>query len=184
MTAVSLTKTSKFLSLVLRHEPEAIGLTLDANGWADIEELIDLANASGKPVTRALIDEVVRDNDKQRFAISEDGLRIRANQGHSIEVDLALTALEPPATLYHGTATRFAKSIRNLGLVKQSRQHVHLSSDQATAIKVGSRHGKPLVLKIRSGEMHARGLAFFRSENGVWLTEAVAAEFIDWPEQG
>jgi putative RNA 2'-phosphotransferase len=179
MTSVSRTKTSKFLSLVLRHEPETIGLTLDDNGWADIETLIDLANANGKPVTRALID-----NDKQRFAISEDGLRIRANQGHSIDVDLALTALEPPATLYHGTATRFAKSIRNLGLVKQSRQHVHLSSDQATAIKVGTRHGKPLVLKIRAGEMHARGLAFFRSENGVWLTDAVAAEFIDWPEQG
>ncbi|MGO1073040.1 RNA 2'-phosphotransferase [Lysobacter sp. CA199] len=181
MTAVSLTKTSKFLSLVLRHAPETIGLSLDANGWADIEELIDLANANGKPVTRALIDEVVRDNDKQRFAISEDGLRIRANQGHSIEVDLALTALEPPATLYHGTATRFAKSIRNLGLVKQSRQHVHLSSDQATAIKVGGRHGKPLVLRIRAGEMHAGGIAFFRSENGVWLTDTVAPEFIDWP---
>lgn len=184
MTSVSLTKTSKFLSLVLRHEPETIGLTLDGNGWADIEELIDLANANGKPVTRELIDQVVRDNDKQRFAISEDGLRIRANQGHSVDIDLALTALEPPATLYHGTATRFAKSIRKLGLIKQSRQHVHLSSDEATAIKVGNRHGKPLVLKIRAAEMHASGLAFFRSENGVWLTDAVATEFIDWPAAG
>ena len=183
MTAVHLTKTSKFLSLVLRHEPEAIGLSLDENGWAEIDELIRLANAGGKPVTRALIDEVVRDNDKQRFAISADGTRIRANQGHSIEVDLALTALEPPATLYHGTATRFAKSIRNIGLVKQSRQHVHLSSDPDTAIKVGSRHGKALVLSIRAGEMHARGLSFFQSANGVWLTDAVAAEFIDWPER-
>lgn len=184
MTAVHLTKTSKFLSLVLRHEPEAIGLSLDENGWADIDELIRLANADGKPVTRALIDEVVRDNDKQRFAISADGARIRANQGHSIEVDLALTALEPPATLYHGTATRFAKSIRNIGLVKQSRQHVHLSSDPDTATQVGSRHGKALVLSIRAGDMHARGLSFFQSENGVWLTDAVAPEFIDWPAQG
>ncbi|MGJ7901587.1 RNA 2'-phosphotransferase [Lysobacter sp. 1R34A] len=183
MTAVNLTKTSKFLSLVLRHEPDAIGLSLDGNGWADIDELIRLANAAGKPVTRALIDEVVRDNDKQRFAISDDGTRIRANQGHSIEVDLALTALAPPAVLYHGTATRFAKSIRNLGLVKQSRQHVHLSSDPDTAIKVGSRHGKALVLSIRAGDMHARGLSFFQSANGVWLTDAVAPEFIDWPEQ-
>lgn len=181
MTAVSLTKTSKFLSLVLRHEPEAIGLQLDANGWADIDTLIELANAGGKPVTRALIEQVVRESDKQRFAISDDGLRIRANQGHSIEVDLDLTALEPPAALYHGTATRFAKSIRNLGLVKQSRQHVHLSSDRDTAVKVGGRHGKPLVLTVRAGEMHARGIAFFRSANGVWLTDAVAAEFIDWP---
>lgn len=183
MSSVNLTKTSKFLSLVLRHEPEAIGLTLDANGWADLDELVRLANADGKPVTRELIEQVVRDSDKQRFAISEDGARIRANQGHSIEVDLELTPLPPPATLYHGTATRFAKSIRNLGLVKQSRQHVHLSSDPATATKVGSRHGKAVVLTIRAGEMHARGLSFYQSANGVWLTDAVAAEFIDWPEQ-
>ncbi|MGH8082546.1 MAG: RNA 2'-phosphotransferase [Lysobacter sp.] len=183
MTSVSHTKTSKFLSLVLRHEPETIGLTLDANGWADIEELIDLANAAGKPVTRELIDEVVRDSDKQRFAISEDGLRIRANQGHSVDIDLGLEPLAPPATLYHGTATRFAKSIRKLGLVKQSRQHVHLSLDEETATKVGVRHGKPLLLRIRAGEMHAQGIAFFRSNNGVWLTDAVAAEFIDWPAQ-
>lgn len=182
MSSVNLTKTSKFLSLVLRHEPEAIGLTLDANGWADLDELVRLANADGKPVTRELIEQVVRDSDKQRFAISEDGARIRANQGHSIEVDLELTPLAPPDTLYHGTATRFAKSIRTLGLVKQSRQHVHLSSDLATAAKVGSRHGKAIVLTIRAGEMHARGLSFYRSANGVWLTDAVAAEFINWPE--
>lgn len=183
MTSVSLTKTSKFLSLVLRHSPESIGLELDPNGWADIEELIDRANAEGKPITRALIDEVVRDNDKQRFAISADGLRIRANQGHSVDIDLALVPLPPPATLYHGTATRFAKSIRKLGLLKQNRQHVHLSADEDTAVKVGIRHGKPLLLRIRADDMHAAGIAFFRSENGVWLTNAVAAEFIDWPER-
>ena len=181
MSSVNLTKTSKVLSLVLRHEPEAIGLSLDANGWADLDELVRLANAGGKPVTRELIEQVVRDNDKQRFAISEDGARIRANQGHSIEIDLALSPLPPPAILYHGTATRFAKSIRNLGLLKQSRQHVHLSADEQTAIKVGSRHGKALVLSVRAGDMHARGLSFYRSANGVWLTDAVAAEFIDWP---
>lgn len=175
--------TSKFLSLILRHEPEAIGLTLDGQGWAQIDELIRLANARGHALSRDLVERVVHESDKQRFAISDDGLRIRANQGHSIGIDLALAPQIPPATLYHGTATRFAASIREQGLLKRDRQHVHLSPDSETAIKVGSRHGKPLVLTIRASEMHARGIVFFRSENGVWLTDAVAPEFIDWPMQ-
>ncbi|WP_226468907.1 RNA 2'-phosphotransferase [Luteimonas panaciterrae] len=175
--------TSKFLSLILRHEPEAIGLMLDGQGWAQIDELILLANARGHALSRDLVEQVVRESDKKRFAISDDGLRIRANQGHSIGIDLALTPQAPPSTLYHGTATRFAASIREQGLLKRDRQHVHLSPDTDTAIKVGSRHGKPLVLTIRAGEMHERGMAFFRSENGVWLTDAVAPEFIDWPAQ-
>lgn len=175
--------TSKFLSLILRHEPEAIGLKLDGQGWAQIDELIHLANARGHALSRDLVEQVVRESDKQRFAISDDGLRIRANQGHSIGIDLALTPQAPPSTLYHGTATRFAASIREHGLLKRDRQHVHLSLHTDTAIKVGSRHGKPLVLMIRAGEMHERGIAFFRSENGVWLTDAVAPEFIDWPAQ-
>lgn len=175
--------TSKFLSLILRHEPEAIGLTLDGQGWARIDELIRLANARGHALSRGLLERIVRESDKQRFAISEDGLCIRANQGHSIGIDLALAPQIPPATLYHGTATRFAASIREQGLLKRDRQHVHLSPDSETAIKVGSRHGKPLVLTIRASEMHDRGVVFFRSENGVWLTDAVAPEFIDWPVQ-
>lgn len=174
---------SKFLSLILRHEPEAIGLRLDAEGWADVDELIAKAAAHGKRYDRELLHELVRDNDKQRFKLSDDGDRIRANQGHSIDIDLALVPIEPPALLYHGTATRYAAAIRTEGLRKQSRQHVHLSADRDTALKVGSRHGRPVVLQVRAGEMHARGAAFLRADNGVWLTDAVAVEFIEWPEQ-
>lgn len=177
-------KLSKFLSLILRHEPQAIGLTLDAEGWADVDDFIAKAGAHGKLYSRTLIEAIVRDNDKQRFKLSADGRRIRANQGHSIDVDLALAPVEPPATLYHGTATRFAGSIRKTGLEKCSRQHVHLSLDRDTAVKVGSRHGTPLVLQVRAAEMHAQGFVFYRADNGVWLTDAVAVEFIDWPAQG
>lgn len=177
-------KLSKFLSLILRHDPQAIGLTLDAQGWADVDEFIAKAGAHGRLYSRTLIEAIVRDNDKQRFKLSTDGRRIRASQGHSIDIDLALLPLQPPASLYHGTATRFADSIRKTGLDKRSRQHVHLSLDRDTAIKVGGRHGAPLVLHVRAAEMHARGFAFYRADNGVWLTDAVAPEFIDWPAQG
>ena len=171
--------TSKFLSLVLRHQPEVIGLSLDDAGWADIDTLIRLSQAH-KPLTRALIEQVVEENSKQRFAISEDGRRIRANQGHSIDVELGLRPLAPPTLLYHGTATRFVEAIRREGLVKRSRQHVHLSADADTATAVGARHGKPSVLIVRAGEMSAAGHAFFRSENGVWLTDTVPVGFIDF----
>ena len=134
---------SKFLSLVLRHKPETIGLTLDANGWADVEELMERARQNGRPLTRPLLERVVAENDKKRFALSEDGTKIRANQGHSITVDLALKPQLPPETLYHGTASRFIASIRQQGLRPGSRQHVHLSVDEATATNVGQRHGKP-----------------------------------------
>ena len=174
-----LVSTSKFLSLVLRHQPEIIGLSLDDAGWADIDVLIRLSQAH-RPLTRALIEQVVEENSKQRFAISEDGRRIRANQGHSIEVELGLQPLAPPTLLYHGTATRFVDAIRREGLVKRSRQHVHLSADADTATAVGARHGKPAVLIVRAGEMAAAGHAFFRSENGVWLTDAVPVGFIDF----
>lgn len=175
----NLVSTSKFLSLVLRHQPEVIGLILDDSGWADIDTLIRLSQAH-KPLTRALIEQVVEENSKQRFAISEDGRRIRANQGHSIEVDLGFVPVMPPTLLYHGTATRFVDAIRREGLVKRSRQHVHLSADADTATAVGARHGKPAVLIVRAGEMAAAGHAFFRSENGVWLTDAVPVGFIDF----
>ena len=175
----NLVSTSKFLSLVLRHQPEVIGLILDDSGWADIDTLIRLSQAH-KPLTRALIEQVVEENSKQRFAISDDGRRIRANQGHSIEVELGLQPVTPPTRLYHGTATRFVDAIRREGLVKRSRQHVHLSADAGTATTVGARHGKPSVLIVRAGEMAAAGYAFFRSENGVWLTDAVPVEFIDF----
>lgn len=174
-----LVSTSKFLSLVLRHRPEVIGLSLDEAGWADIDTLIRLSQAH-KPLTRALIEQVVEENSKQRFAISDDGRRIRANQGHSIEIELGLQPLAPPGLLYHGTATRFVEAIRREGLAKRSRQHVHLSADADTATAVGARHGQPAVLVVRAGEMAAVGHAFFRSENGVWLTDAVPVEFIDF----
>jgi putative RNA 2'-phosphotransferase len=168
---------SKFISLVLRHQPEVIGLPLDSEGWAEIDALIQLSQTH-HPLTRALIDEVVATNNKQRFAISDDGRRIRARQGHSIEVELGLAAIDPPEYLFHGTAMHSVATIRREGLSKRSRQHVHLSAEADTATRVGSRHGRPEVLRIRAAEMIAAGHAFFRSENGVWLTDAVPAEFI------
>lgn len=174
-----LVSASKFLSLVLRHQPDVIGLSLDAEGWADIDALMRLAQGH-KPLTLALIEAVVENNNKQRFAISEDGQRIRARQGHSIDVDLGFVPVTPPARLYHGTATRFVASIRREGLVKRSRRHVHLSADADTATNVGARHGTPAILIVHAAEMVAAGHAFYRSENGVWLTDAVPADFIDF----
>lgn len=175
-------KVSKLLSLVLRHQPEAIGLTLDAQGWADVEELIRLVNASGRTLTRPLLDRVVAENDKKRFAFNEDGTRIRASQGHSVDVDLALEPIAPPDRLFHGTATRFLDSIRATGLHSANRQHVHLSADTATATKVGQRHGKAVVLVVRAGDMLAAGHTFYRSANGVWLTNSVPVAFLEFPE--
>lgn len=172
-----LASAGKFISLVLRHRPDAIGLTLDAAGWAEIDALIRLSQGH-RPLTRALIEAVVASNDKQRFAISEDGLRIRARQGHSIEVALGLAPLQPPEELFHGTATRCLASIRREGLDKRTRRHVHLSADAQTAANVGARHGTPAVLRIRAGGMAAAGHLFYRSENGVWLTDAVPPQFI------
>lgn len=174
-------RTSKFLSLVLRHKPEEIGLTLDGNGWADVEDLIRLSNEHGTRLTRSLLEQIVAENDKQRFALSEDGRRIRANQGHSVQVDLALPPSQPPGLLYHGTASRFVDSIRASGLHSANRQHVHLSPDVSTATKVGQRHGRPVVLVVRAGEMFTAGHTFFLSANGVWLTERVPLEFIRFP---
>jgi len=177
----NLVSVSKFLSLVLRHKPEEIGLILDANGWADVDDLIQRANQNGNRLTRSLLEQVVAENDKKRFAFSDDGSRIRASQGHSIQVDLALPSSKPPGTLFHGTAARFIESIRAQGLHSANRQHVHLSLDAETATKVGSRHGRPVILVIRAGEMAAAGHQFFLSANGVWLTERVPVEFIGFP---
>lgn len=173
--------TSKFLSLVLRHQPETIGIELDEAGWVDVETLLQAVRAKRSPLTRAELDEVVATSDKKRFAYSDDGLRIRANQGHSVEVDLGYTPAEPPAELYHGTVDRFLASIRQHGLIKGSRHHVHLSADVETATKVGQRRGQPVVLVVRSREMHAAAIPFFLSANGVWLTEHVAPQYIHFP---
>jgi putative RNA 2'-phosphotransferase len=173
-----LTETSKFLSYVLRHEPQAIGLHLDREGWAHIGDLIACAKQDGRELDEALVREVVDTSDKKRFAISEDGLRIRAVQGHSTDsVSIAYVEKVPPEILYHGTATRFLDSIFREGLKPGSRQHVHLSEDVETAKAVGQRYGKPVVLKIEALRMHQQGFKFFQADNGVWLTEKVSVGY-------
>ena len=172
------TKVSKFLSLVLRHRPESVGITLDRQGWASVTELLRAFESHGFRLTPEELREVVHANDKQRFSLSPDGLLIRANQGHSVEVELGYEQRQPPPVLYHGTAERFLPSIREQGLVKGRRHHVHLSEQVETATAVGRRYGKPVVLRIASGEMHREDHRFFRSANGVWLTEHVPATYI------
>jgi putative RNA 2'-phosphotransferase len=171
-------KTSKFLSFVLRHGPQSIGLELDNAGWADVDELMRRASSAGRPLTRDLLREVVETNDKQRFSFSDDGQRIRANHGHSIDVDLGLESVAPPDLLLHGTARTSLSSVLEKGLLKRQRQHVHLSLDVETAIKVGRRHGSPVVLRVDSGGMHSEGSSFYLSENGVWLTENVPPGYL------
>ncbi len=175
-----LVRTSKFLALVLRHQPQQIGLSLDEGGWANVAELIERASSAGVTLTADSLKDVVAQNDKGRFSFSEDGLRIRAVQGHSLPIDLGLDAVDPPRILYHGTAKRFLEGIRDQGLTSRDRQYVHLSPDEQTARKVGRRHGEPVVLRIESGEMRAAGYEFFLSENGVWLTGEVPAQYIDF----
>ena len=173
-----LKKISKFLSYVLRHKPEAIGIQLDSEGWIEVDKLINAAKNDNVKLSKAILDEVVFTNDKQRFTYSPDGLLIRANQGHSVNVKLALKPAVPPDTLFHGTASRFVESIKRKGLIKKQRQHVHLSSLEDTAITVGNRHGRPIVLTINSKQMHDDGFLFYLSKNGVWLTETVPVEYI------
>jgi putative RNA 2'-phosphotransferase len=170
---------SKFLSRVLRHKPQAIGITLDAEGWVPVDELVAAAARHGQSISRKQLDEVVATNDKKRFSFSPDGRLIRANQGHSVEVDLGLLPIEPPELLYHGTVERFLDSIREKGLIRGNRHHVHLSADRETAVRVGQRRGRPVVLEVEAGRMNNDGHRFYRSENGVWLTEVVPPEFLN-----
>jgi putative RNA 2'-phosphotransferase len=176
------TRTSKFLSLVLRHEPQRIGLQLDPAGWVDVDVLLAACRNHGTLIEREELDEVVATSEKKRFAFSDDGRRIRASQGHSIEVSLGYTPQTPPPRLFHGTTTRFLDSIRHEGLTKRERHHVHLSADTETAHNVGNRHGKPAILIVRADAMHVAGHAFFLSENGVWLTDSVPATFLEFPD--
>ena len=169
---------SKFLSLVLRHEPQAAGLSLDKAGWVGVAELLAGCARVGVAISQEELREIVGTSDKQRFALSDDGLRIRANQGHSVEVELGYEPAAPPEVLYHGTADRFADSIRAQGLVKGNRHHVHLSERIDTASAVGQRHGKLLLLHVRSGDMHRAGISFYKTPNGVWLTDSVPTEFL------
>lgn len=181
MNEKNVKRTSKFLSLVLRHQPEKIGISLDHAGWVDVDVLLDATARHGRRISRRTLDYVVRTNDKQRFSFSQDGKRIRANQGHSIDVELGYQPAEPPEILLHGTPTRFIRSIRQDGLKKMSRHHVHLHADEATAVAVGSRRGKPVLLKVRAQEMARRGHQFFVTPNHVWLTDHVPVEFIEFP---
>lgn len=169
---------SKFLSLHSRHEPEKLGLTLEPGGWVPIHALLAGAARAGVRISREELDEVVRTSDKQRFAIDDTGTKIRANQGHSAEVDLQLEPADPPAELYHGTADRNLDAILRDGLRKMARHHVHLSQDRETATSVGTRHGRPVVLVVDAAGMRADGHGFFRSANGVWLVEAVPPRYL------
>ena len=171
-------RISKRLSLVLRHRPDKIGLTLDQSGWVRIADLLEAFRKSGMRLTREDLQYVVDHCDKQRFTISEDGQRIRASQGHSIDVELGYEPVAPPAVLFHGTAEKNLGAILEKGIVKRRRHHVHLSQDFATAVRVGQRHGKPVVLQINASEMRIDGFLFFCSENGVWLVEHVPPRYI------
>lgn len=171
-------KLSKFISLVLRHKPEAAGIQLDEHGWADVHELLDGINDTGRKIDMNILEEIVKTDNKQRYSFNGDKTLIRANQGHSIPVDVELDEQEPPQFLYHGTASRFLDSIMQDGIKPMSRLYVHLSGDADTANKVGSRHGNPIVLKIRSGEMYQDGVKFYLSQNGVWLTKYVDKKYI------
>ncbi|MCC6462198.1 MAG: RNA 2'-phosphotransferase [Saprospiraceae bacterium] len=177
-TPTALIQLSKTLSYLLRHNPAQFGLQLDAQGWCEVEALLAAFAAQGAPLTRALLEEVVEKNDKQRFAFSADGTQIRASQGHSLEIDLDYAPETPPERLYHGTAERFLPAILKEGLQKRRRHHVHLSADVDTALRVGQRHGKPVVLMVLARAMRAAGHVFYRSANGVWLTEEVPPRFL------
>lgn len=173
-----MSRQSKFLSLVLRHKPEEIGIKLDREGWVDIETLLRHLKKAGRAITRTELDTLVATSDKKRFTISEDGRRIRAAQGHSVKVDLGLAPQVPPVELYHGTASASLDDIFAQGLVPGRRQQVHLSPDPETARLVGRRHGKPVVLRVETAQMHEDGHLFYRADNGVWLTDNVPARYL------
>ena len=181
MTEKEIIKTSKFLSLILRHEPERAGLKLGEAGWVDVDELLQAVNSHGVTLTLDQLKHIVATSDKKRFAFSDDGQSIRASQGHSIEVDLQYPPQTPPEILYHGTATRFLDSIRQHGLQKMERHDVHLSAETKVTVQVGGRHGRPALLTIRAGDMHRAGFAFRCSANGVWLVNHVPPQFIQFP---
>lgn len=181
MNDKDLVRTSKFLSLILRHEPVRVGLKLGDAGWVGVDELLRAVNSHGVALTLDQLKHVVATSDKKRFAFSDDGQRIRASQGHSVEVDLQYPPQMPPELLYHATAVRFLDSIRQHGLQKMERHDVHLSAETKVTVQVGGRHGKPALLTIRAGDMHKAGFVFRCSANGVWLVDRVPPQFIQFP---
>lgn len=177
VSKVDLNTTSKFISLILRHRPDTIGISLDEHGWANVDEL--LAGISKKQyIDMNMLEKIVAIDNKQRYSFNEDKTLIRANQGHSIDVDVELPNKQPPVILYHGTGVRFVKSIDEQGLIPKSRLYVHLSGDDATAIVVGARHGKPVVYEVLASQMYHDGYEFFQSVNGVWLTKKVPVKYL------
>ena len=172
-------KTSVFISLILRHKPDVIGISLDEHGWANVQELINGINKTGKySIDMPMLEGIVRADNKQRYSFNEDRSKIRANQGHSVNVDVELKEAVPPEILYHGTGEKYVESINAEGLKPKSRLYVHLSKDVETAVTVGSRHGKSVVYTVASGEMYRQGYTFYLSENGVWLTKNVPVDFM------
>ncbi|MBE6123478.1 MAG: RNA 2'-phosphotransferase [Erysipelotrichaceae bacterium] len=169
---------SKYISLILRHQPEVIGITLDEHGWADVNQLIEGVNRT-HPLTMEILEEIVRTDEKQRYSFNEDHTKIRANQGHSIPVDVQLRECEPPEVLYHGTGEKYVSSIEAQGLLPKSRLYVHLSKDTETARNVGSRHGRPVIFLVYAGQMKRDGYTFYLSENGVWLTRKVPVRYLE-----
>lgn len=167
-----------FISLILRHKPETIGLTMDPNGWVDVNELIEGINKTGKHIAREELNNIVETNNKRRYEYSEDGKRIRASQGHSVNVDSQPEEKTPPAVLYHGTAKQHLPNILKEGLLPQKRIHVHLSESIQTASQVGKRHGELVVLEIEAQDLYAKGHKFYKSANGVWLTNRIPVEYV------
>lgn len=171
-------ETSKYISLILRHKPDVIGITLDEHGWANVDELIAGVSKT-HPINMDILEQIVAEDEKQRYSFNEDKTLIRANQGHSIPVDVELEEKEPPEILFHGTGEKYVDSINKSGLIPKSRLYVHLSSNEEIAYKVGTRHGKPVIYKVKSKEMYQDGYKFFCSVNGVWLTKAVPVRYIE-----
>ena len=174
---MGLTEISRYMSLILRHKPEAIGITLDEHGWANVDELIQ-GIAQNNQFDMAMLEEIVATDEKQRYSFNEDHTLIRANQGHSIPVDVELEECVPPEVLYHGTGEKYVEAIDAQGLIPKSRLYVHLSSDRETALKVGQRHGKPVIYLVQSGDMQRDGYRFYKSVNGVWLTKEVPIKYL------
>jgi len=177
MSGKNMKETSKYISLILRHKPDAIGITLDEHGWANVDELI-AGIAKTQNFNMEMLEQIVAEDEKQRYSFNEDKTLIRANQGHSIPVDVELKEVEPPEILYHGTGEKYVASIDEQGLIPKSRLYVHLSADRETALKVGQRHGKPVVYIVKSRDMYTAGFKFFCSVNGVWLTKSVPRQFL------
>lgn len=168
---------SKYISLILRHKPEVIGITLDEHGWANVDELIKGVTRT-RPFSMEVLEQIVQSDEKQRYSFDNTKTLIRANQGHSIPVDVELPEVITPEILYHGTGARFVASIEQQGLLPMSRLYVHLSPDEKTAVEVGRRHGKPVVFKVLSTQMAKDGFTFYRSVNGVWLTKTVPVKYL------